>query len=578
MAIGALHRPLRAIFVRMLAVVAATVVTPLSPAAAQPIQWQHRFPGLEHTWRATLAVDGTGAAYFMKVGAAVFDNSVVKFDAGGAMLWSTLMFNPCGSPIFCHSAFQELVADAANVWVLGSSGGGPRQCPIGCNASHVYRLAPSDGSSTPRYSSPLRSSLFDLDATPGSAAVTAGLDSAGGLLVRVDAPALEIRFGQAFERVVVLDSGAIVATALDAGAALLWRYDVSGTLQWSVPIDNAGCSIIAADASERVACMTRWSDRLRSERDGRVGPGAGGGERGHGVRRLGQPLGVRTYGLQHRTLSRHVDQAERQWNGCRHRHDRRRHAFGGVAGDGNRPGRRRLRDGIVAAAAEPDLPTERMITARYTSDGVRQWLATYSGAGNWNDVGDAIVATADGAVVGGTVHDTASASLAVIKYGATALAVPTLTLSATPNPGVQGQAVMLTAVLTGAPPPSGTVAFTDGAGSCAGVLHYNRSPPIARRRPVRSPHRQARISSRSAMAATRSSWRQRRVCCLSWLTDRLRRYRCCSFRSSRCFRYFSRPSRLSAGESRAAKGRMTIAGIRCNEAGRCGDSRCGRSR
>jgi hypothetical protein len=78
--------------------------------------------------------------------------------------------------------------------------------------------------------------------------------------------------------------------------------------------------------------------------------------------------------------------------------------------------------GLSRPVTTGTFPPSDMITARYDSGAVRQWFTTYAGAGNWNDVGSAIVATADGAIVGGTVHDTAAPSSAVSKYGAAPLA------------------------------------------------------------------------------------------------------------------------------------------------------------
>ena len=126
--------------------------------------------------------------------------------------------------------------------------------------------------------------------------------------------------------------------------------------------------------------------------------------------------------------------------------------------------------GLSRPPPNPTFQPSDMTTARYDNAGVRQWLTTYVGAGNWNDVGSAIVATSDGAVVGGTVHDTAATSVAVIKYGATVLVAPALTLSANPNPAVQGQQVLLTVVATGSTAPSGTVAFTNSGSVVCGAV------------------------------------------------------------------------------------------------------------
>ena len=64
----------------------------------------------------------------------------------------------------------------------------------------------------------------------------------------------DVRFGQRFERVVALPSGGIVATALGGGAWTLRRYDAAGALRWSVPLGASGCALLAASATERVAC------------------------------------------------------------------------------------------------------------------------------------------------------------------------------------------------------------------------------------------------------------------------------------------------------------------------------------
>jgi hypothetical protein len=78
--------------------------------------------------------------------------------------------------------------------------------------------------------------------------------------------------------------------------------------------------------------------------------------------------------------------------------------------------------GLSRPVTTGTFPPSDMITARYGSAAVRQWLTTYAGAGNWNDAGTAIVAMSDGAIVAGTVHDTAAPSSAVIKYSAAPLA------------------------------------------------------------------------------------------------------------------------------------------------------------
>jgi hypothetical protein len=114
----------------------------------------------------------------------------------------------------------------------------------------VWRLSPSDGAITPLYTTPVSTStgialLFDLAAAPGGSAVTVGRLPDGGRIIRVGAAPLEIQFGQSFERVSVHTSGAIVASAVEAnGANSLRRYDVSGVLQWSVPIGANGCSLL----------------------------------------------------------------------------------------------------------------------------------------------------------------------------------------------------------------------------------------------------------------------------------------------------------------------------------------------
>jgi hypothetical protein len=194
-------------------------------------------------------------------------------------------------------------------------------------------------------------------------------------------------------------------------------------LQWSVPIAANGCALLVAATDERVACMTTggvvvfnatgtliWSaaalpvsNAMAFDASGNLWI-AGGVYCSHGLCAALVKLDASGATVASDSV---VDPARiGQWNAL---------SIGPTG------------DVYVTGLSRPlptmTFPPSDMMTARYDNAAVRQWTTTYVGAGNWNDVGTVVFAASDGAIVGGRVHDTIAPSLAVIKYGATALAV-----------------------------------------------------------------------------------------------------------------------------------------------------------
>ncbi len=469
----------RGVLVVLLAMATASLA-----AFAQPIQWQNAIPNLGfgstfESASAALAEDPSGNVYVGTRGAA-FQSFVSRIDTAGVLGWTAEVGGGFVCAPSCGTSRVGIAADTNGAYAAANTYRGPMACPLGCGYGYVRGLAALDGTNSYVYATPstqpVSAGLRGLAAAPGGGAVAVGYDAAGGLLVRTGAQPFERRYGSVMTGVAVLASGAILVSGYDPGGdPYVRRYSSAGDVDWTrTRTGMSACVLFAADAAGRTACAGSADVTVYDPNGSPLwGPlplvtgamafdGAGNlwvtgqtcaGTAHHCAATLAKydPTGTRV------AFDSLADPARGYgWNAI----------ATGPAGEVYVTGTTRP---ITVAPPPPYIPAD-MLTGRYDSTGTRSWFAVHNGAADSEDRGDALVATADGVIVGAYVYDTAVSSIMVLKYGAAALPLPGIVLSASPNPAIPGQPVTLTATLSGATAPAGTVSFHDGTTRlCAAV-------------------------------------------------------------------------------------------------------------
>jgi hypothetical protein len=367
-------------------------------------------------------------------------------------------------------------------------------CPVFCGGGAVY-LQPGDGSApsalyyTP-FLQPPSAAVAGVATGSSGELWTVGYDATGGYLQQLRPGSMQLRYGAAMTAAVVLPSGAVVVAGTTGAAGFVRRYSAAGVVDWTTSTTGAkGCSKLALGAADQIGCLSSVAGQARRVVDLLAPTGA--------PVRMGLASGVNDIT---------IDATGNLW-------------AAGVGCGGTCASLQKFdANGLLIATALVDDPARTsewravsagpngdvyttgisrplsvtmimpsdMITARHSSNGVQQWLALINGKADLNDEGVSVVATADGAIVAGNVTDVGtylgpdSYTVLVVKYGAATLIAPALTLVSTPDPAQAGKPLTLTATVSGASAPSGTVTFSEGAAVlCASVSLVATAPTTA---------------------------------------------------------------------------------------------------
>ena len=442
---------LRALVVLFVALASTAVL-------AQPVLWSRTFGGALGSNGPTVEVvsDGAGGVYVARLSNPV-DASVTRLDASGAVLWTVPVFPFPQGCVQCTYSLADLAADASGAYLktqVSAIKVGP--CGISCSTVSVVKLAAANGASSGVFSitsSPLLGghTVEAFAVGPGGDVAIAGADNDVGSVRRLGTSAFTVNAGNAFENVVFGSGGQVVALLRTASTWSLRAYTAGGTLQWSRDLGERPCGVLIAGPGERVACTRALAIEV-IEADGSLAWEAAN---------PGEAVRVAKFdGLGNLWLAGGTCTVVELVNVCTPRVWKRSPSGALLASDAA-PDRGGLGtwDALSIASNGDVYVASLMVTARYDSSGSRQWISAPRGSARESNN---LVASDDGAIVGGIDRSTPGHDVTVLKLGAAALPAPIVQLTG-PAVAPAGEPFALTVTVVGTPPPTGNVRLFDGA-------------------------------------------------------------------------------------------------------------------